>query len=302
MTRKIALIILVIFSTQGNHSFPLQKNIINTDFPVLKGSYLEQTPPCSIPELFAPGIVSRDDYFEHSAAVFSPDKSEVYWSAKPNGQRYYNMYFMKMTNGKWTAPEVVPFLEINYGETGPVFSPDGNMLYFNLEGDICVTQRRGNGWSEAVKMTAPINSDQFEMVQSITENGSIYFARYNPNATKQGRSQEFYVSRKINGNYTEPEKLDEKINSDDARETAVYVAPGESYMIIEASKDSSQCDLYISYKMKDESWAERIKLPIAWGRFPSVSPDRKYLFFMKREGIYWVNTSFIDDLRPKYLN
>ena len=43
------------------------------DFPVLQGPYLGQNPPGVYPELFAPGIVSVEENFEHSAAVFSPD-------------------------------------------------------------------------------------------------------------------------------------------------------------------------------------------------------------------------------------
>jgi hypothetical protein len=39
------------------------------DFPVLKSPYLGQTPPGTTPEIFAPDIVFRPDYFEHSAAV-----------------------------------------------------------------------------------------------------------------------------------------------------------------------------------------------------------------------------------------
>ena len=50
-----------------------------SDFPVLTGPYLGQNPPGVYPELFAPGIVSVEENFEHSAAVFSPDGSEVYW-------------------------------------------------------------------------------------------------------------------------------------------------------------------------------------------------------------------------------
>jgi hypothetical protein len=74
------------------------------------------------------------------------------------------------------------------------------------------------------------------------------------------------------------------------------VAPDESYMVIEASKDKATCELFVSFRLKDKSWSERKQLPIQWGRFPSVSPDGKYLFFMTREGIYWVSTKIIEEL------
>ena len=55
------------------------------DFPKLKGPYLGQKPPGMKPEIFAPGIISVDENFEHSAAVFSPDGKEVFWCTNVNG-------------------------------------------------------------------------------------------------------------------------------------------------------------------------------------------------------------------------
>lgn len=70
----------------------------------LTGPYLGQKPPGSDPEIFAPGIISRPGYFEHSAALFSPDGKEVYRTAKAKDQRDYRIYSMKMINGIWPGP------------------------------------------------------------------------------------------------------------------------------------------------------------------------------------------------------
>ena len=51
--------------------------------------------------------------------------------------------------------------------------------------------------------------------------------------------------------------------------------------------------------MTEKNWSKRMLLPIAWGRFPSVSPDEKYLFFMTRDAIYWIDAKFIKELKPK---
>ncbi|MCJ7804544.1 hypothetical protein MUP35_02305, partial [Patescibacteria group bacterium] len=104
-----------------------------TDFPVLKGSYLGQKPPGMTPEIFAPGIISHPDYFEHSAAVFSPDGNEVYWSAKPNGQRYFKIYFMKMVDGIWSKPMVSGFCMGNISYESFTLSSNGEKIYFGNE-------------------------------------------------------------------------------------------------------------------------------------------------------------------------
>lgn len=270
------------------------------DFPELTGPYLGQKPPGNIPELFAPGIVSREGYFEHSAAIFSPDNREVYWAGKPDGARYFEINCMKQVKGRWSGRKIAFSREGN-NFNNPVFSSDGRELFFKKDGDIWFAERQGDKWSEATKISPAINSAASDDLHAITVDGSVYFRRYNPNEQFGSRSM-IYVSRKINGNYTDPEKLDKNINSADSEELAIFVAPDESYMIIEATTGRRTSNLFISYKMRNGSWSERIELPFGDGRFPSVSPDGKYLFYMTRdEGIYWVNTSFIEELKPNEL-
>ncbi|MCK5023672.1 MAG: PD40 domain-containing protein [Candidatus Aenigmarchaeota archaeon] len=270
----------------------------NSTLTVLTGEYLGQTPPGSTPVLFGSGTISSPDYFEHSAAVFSPDKTEVYWSAKPNGGNIFIIYFMKIENGVWTAPEVASFSQ-NVDQNTPVFSPDGNKLYYHSENAIWVVERQNNSWSTASRLPAIINTNAGVFrVHGITANGSIYFSRNNPNETLLGRYTEVCVSRYINGEYTEPEQLEENINSE-WMEASIYIAPDESFMLIEEIRDGIVSGIYISYKMQNNSWSERIDLHLGFARFPHISPDGQYLFFMRREGIYWMNTSFIENLRPE---
>jgi Tol biopolymer transport system component len=294
--KRVFLLVAVIFQFSIANCQTTPK-----DFPVLKGPYLGQKPPGNIPELFAPGTVSRDDYFEHSAAIFSPDGNEVYWSGKPNGARYFEIYFMKMINGKWTEPKIAFSREGN-NFNNPVFSSDGNKLFFKIDGDIWFVERQGDEWSDVAKISSVINSAVSDDLHTILENGSVYFRRYYANE-QFGKRSLIYISRKTkNGNYADPELLESSINSVDSEELSVFVAPDESYMIIEANKDGRTDNLFISYIMQNDRWSERIKLPFKNGRFPSVSPDGKYLFYMTRdEGIYWVNTSFIEEFKPKGL-
>ena len=143
-------------------------------FPVLKGPYLGQKQPGSAPEVFAPGIVSRSDYHEHSSPAFSPDGKEVYWSAQCmyEGESNQRIFFMKLENGKWTSPEILDFTKIFHGG-GPVFSLDEKQLYFyscrpkafkerfdNLH--IWYVEKTNTGWGEPVKMSQPINSVKSE--------------------------------------------------------------------------------------------------------------------------------------------
>ncbi|MFC1724938.1 hypothetical protein ACFL4T_04865 [candidate division KSB1 bacterium] len=276
------------------------------DFPELTGEYLGQTPPGRMPEMFAPGIISVEANFEHSAAVFSPDKKEVFWCT--NVGMYTDnriignlrLYTMKIVNGKWTAPEPASFVK-DFCAERPVFSPDGSKLYFECfsdlytesDTDIFVVERTESGWSELKPVSSRINSSNWERLQCVSSDGSMYFTR---NLMMNGEA--VYVSRMVNGEFTEPEKLGEEFNSDD-HELAIVFGPGDEYFLIDQMNDGRQDELVISYKRPDGTWTDKIKIspPNHCGGFLSVSPDGKYLFFLG-DGIFWMSTSFVEDLKP----
>lgn len=285
-------------------SFSLASDQVG-DFPVLKGPYLGQKPPGVYPEIFAPGIISVDSNFEHSAAVFSPDGEEVFWCTNVGwyGERpqqgYLRLYFMKIVDGKWAAPQPAPFVKDRRVER-PVFSPDGSSLYFEASGgsnreenaDIFVVHRTAKGWSEPKPVSPLINSPAWERLHCVAADGSVYFSR-NPMTPSEG----VYVSRFVNGGFTQPEKLGKDYDSD-AAEFALVFGPNGDYMLTATSNAQHGSDLCVSYRKADGTWTERIKTPYECGGFLSLSSDGKYLF-MLNEGICWVSTSFVEDLRPK---
>ncbi len=301
MKKPICIISVVIVSL--TIIFAQQK-----DFPQLTGPYLGQKPPGEKPVIFAPGIISVDENFEHSAAVFSPDGKEVFWCTNVNGNTdkrvagNLRLYTMKMVNGRWTAPRPAPFVK-NIVAERPVFSPDGNKLYIEFgsdpyhesDTDIYVVERTNEGWSDPKPVSPLINSPAMERLHCVTADGSLYFSR-DPFTTRE----EIFVSHWVNGDFTEPEKLGKSYNSDEY-EAAILISPDEDYMLI------SHCDtkhrevkFSISFKKTVDSWSDRIELPFYCGGFFALSPDGKYLFFMN-EGIWWVSTSFIDELEEKNL-
>lgn len=141
------------------------------DYPQLTGPYLGQKPPEKAPEYFAPGIITVDENFEHSAAVFSPDGKEVFWCTNVNAHTdkrvagNLRLYTMEIVEGRWSAPRLAPFVK-NISVERPVFSPDGSKLYFEHESDphqesdfdIYFVERTGGGWSDPKPVSPLINS------------------------------------------------------------------------------------------------------------------------------------------------
>ncbi len=279
-------------------------------FPKIRGKYLDQTPPEENPVIFAPGIVSAQEHFEHSCLAFSPDYTEIFWSSDFTEFGFYDIVTMKKEKGRWTAPKLGPFSE-KYHAGSPVFSYDGKKLYFtssrprnesagSSDRNIWVVERKGKVWSEPKPLDDIINSDQGESVLSISKQGTLYFRH----------SMELFSSKQKNGVFQTPVKLDISLNTG-ARILALFIAPDESYMIMESFGGGGYggADLYICYKLKDGSWSEPKNLGPkintgATERFPSVTPDGKYLFFLRVSGgsdFCWVDAKIIEDLKPKEL-
>jgi hypothetical protein len=276
------------------------------EFSVLKGPYLGQKPPGTTPEVFAPGVISVDENFEHSAAVFSPDGSEVFWCtnvgfySEQGRQGMLRLYYMKMAGGKWSAPEIAPFAADVRVER-PVFSPDGNSLYFECgsdphresDADIYVVHRADDGWSDWKPVSPLINSPAIERLHCVTADGSMYFAR-----NLMRPDEQVLVSKRVDGMFTEPEKLGEAYNKPDEVEFALVFGPDEDYMIVNTNEAPGAANVFVSYKADDGSWSDRVAAPYYSGGFLALSPDGNYLFLMG-EAIYWVNTSFVENLRPQ---
>ncbi|MGD8538387.1 MAG: ankyrin repeat domain-containing protein [Candidatus Aminicenantes bacterium] len=278
-------------------------------FPVLRGEYLGQEKPGDTPRMFAPGIVSGHGFdSEHSPAVFSPDGKEVYWTKKFRGPILY----MKQVKGVWTAPQPAPFCS-EYGDGEPIFFPDGSKLYFlsfrpiqpggsTDKENMWVTERGPGGWSAPKPVSPLINACDLHWLFSVANNGNIYFA--SPREGGFG-ANDIYRSRLVNGEYQEPENLGEVINTSGVDHTP-FIAPDESYLIFVSrgrSASSRDFQFYISYKKKHDSWEEPIAVnemltSIGSGLCPAVTPDGKYMFFIGRGDIYWVDAAFIEKLRP----
>jgi Tol biopolymer transport system component len=308
----------------------------------LKGDYIGQEPPGSAAQLFAPDIISTGMYTRDIA--MTPDLKEVYFSVSLGNFEYSTIVFVKETGGKWSKPQVAGFANnLNYKFLEPAISPDGKKFYFvsNMPAggdtindmDIWVMNREGDGWSRPVNLGSPVNSDEPEFFPSVTNDGTLYFTRDNPDGTSY-----IHRSKFINGEYSEVELLDKTINAGRSRFNA-FIAPDESYIIVPTygMPDSyGATDYYISFRMKDDTWkgpfnmGEKVNSSNGSEWSPYVSPDGKYFFFMsgrlvEREdsvladvdynklremynqpgngnpGIYWIDASIFDSLKAEYI-
>ncbi|NHJ48139.1 MAG: hypothetical protein FK733_10155 [Asgard group archaeon] len=284
---------------------------MNNEDLQLKGKYLGLPLPGLEPEIFAPGVVNTHHH-EHSGPTFTPNGLEFYWSRwrrpDPDKELPQVIMFMKQVNGIWSKPEVASFSG-KYSDGGPVFSYDGQKIFFystrpNLkwgehDNNIWFVERTPKGWSEAIKLDVPINNDKIQAGPSIAKNGNLYYCSYSE------RIDDVEIVRSIikENKFQKPKALGGHFNTA-YRDWLPCIAPDESYIIYSSNgpKNIGRYDLYISFKSDEDQWSNPINLgekinSKGTERFPCLTLDGKFLFFVRDSTIYWVSAKIIDNFK-----
>lgn len=266
-----------------------------TEFPKLTGPYLGQKPPGMIPEIFAPGIISSEEFIEFKGS-FSLDGKEYYYYRHSLPQIIPTLFFTKVENGVWTEPAQ---LQIAQGArtAHPCISHDNKWLFFkwtfgrdqNKQSGFYVSTRTSTGWSipqyagKGMYLTSD-NSGQLYTTESVW-----------------GDQPKHYLSKIIfsNGVFSNYER--QTINPHYENQTHPCIAPDGSYIIFDINVQDGS--LFVSFKDTDGNWREAIDLtkhgfkPDIRGAY--ISPDGKYLFFSYNGDIWWVDIKVIENLRPE---
>jgi hypothetical protein len=200
--------------------------------------------------------------------------------------------------------------------------------------NIFVADRREDGtWGEPYDLGAPVNTTGNEFFPSLTREGPLYFTRGAP----RSGPMKIVRSRLVDGRYQEPDTLPAAVNGHGVPYNA-FIAPDERYLIacVEGRTDGAEPggpQYFVFFRDANDRWSEGVCLgkevsPVG-GNAGSVyvSPDGRYLFFgstrpreiastpeeplslralreaHSRAGngnsdIYWMETSFLDTLRP----
>ncbi|HEY5535619.1 MAG TPA: hypothetical protein VIL99_11900 [Ignavibacteria bacterium] len=279
--------------------------------------YLGQTPPDTIPVRFGPSyLITNGSWGWHGSPKFSPDGKEMffvkYYFNLPSGNA--KMYVMKDVNGVWTLPAQPSFASDSI-DNSPVYSPDGNKLYFSSYRSGAMryyyVTRAGNDWSQPALLNMAYQSlpGSLGWDFTMTRDGSIFFSVYT-----SSDGVDIYRSNLVNGQYSVFERLPSEINTT-FNEVSPFIDPEEKYIIFGSNRTGSYGlhDVYIYFKKTDGTWTEaqnignKINGPNE-DSFPWVTPNGKYMFFNSAKAgdysynAYWVDSKVIDRLKPVGIN
>jgi ankyrin repeat protein len=262
-------------------------DLLKTNFPRLSGPYPGQKPPGLTPEIFAPGIVSSADAPEFSG-TFSPDGKEYYFFRFADGA---GMMVTQLIGDRWSEPRPASF-NSKYIDNEPHITPDGKRMFFcsnrpfpgsggqRIMTQVWVMERDGDDWG------APKHLGM-GMMPSTSEKGRVFIG---PAVFELADDKLIEVGTL---DYDPSVPQNERL-----MRQHTCMAPDESFHIFDFNEI-----LYVSFRTKAGTWGRPIdlsrRLDLPEGEMlPTLSPDRKYLFFCNRGDIYWVSAKIIEDLRP----
>ena len=304
ITLVATLIALALFLLLVLVAFPSEQLPVDPGFPSLAGPYLGQTPPGPIAERFAPDVFTAE---LHSATAFSPDGTQVYWRQMEAGPQ--EILFMRLEEGRWTAPRVVPFASRFFDSDDPCLSPGGDRLLFTSwrptrwrdlfspkEG-IWYVDRLTSGWSKPKPVGPAVNEMELHWQASVSAKGTLCFASVG----------DIHCSPFDGQDYGSPETLGPAINTT-AQEGQPFISPDERYLLFSSNRHPDRVgdhNLYVSVRDAAGTWTRAINLGNGVNSpyqelCPVISPDGQYLFFLSsRDGshsVYWVDATSIDEL------
>ena len=269
----------------------------------LKGAYLGQKKPDSIPLLFAKNFISTEN-FVHSP-TFSSDGNELYYTVE--SWRYHGgtIFMTKQENGRWTQPKPIK-IDGDYREIDPILSPDNTKLYYCtnrpiMKGDsirencdLWMLKRTNNTWSKPIYLGEDVNNAEYhDWFPSFSSDETLFFS------TGPNNSSNIVYSELKDGHYQKPIDLGTMINSPN-RDYDPIIAPDKSFIIFCSNRPNGygSVDLYISFRDENNQWTKAKNMgelintkDIEFA--PRLSPDGNYLFFNRGASIYWVSTKMI---------
>jgi|GEM_PF-208826 len=253
--------------------------------------YLGQKPPGNTPIVFAPGIVTTDNYTY--GPTFTPSMKEFHFLRIKGDNDHIEHVTYRYNNFRWE-------LESESKRSGqPMISPSGTTMHLGSR----YRDKQDNGWSDVkehglpfseisiMRMTSSLNGlHVFDEIGSAKGDGKIRYSQLNK------------------GTLEAPNVFGKEINAGTFN-AHPFIAPDETYMIWDSRRESGfgHSDLYISFRQADGAWGKAINMgddinSEGWDAAASVTPDGKYIFFHRlndsgNANIYWVKADIIEQLK-----
>lgn len=312
--KKLSLIAVLLCMTAAS------MNAQETESSERYSSYFGQKPPGLEPVKLLPEILTSEKH-PHGQLAFSPDGKLALWSAMLADGPEQTIFFSTYNGQNISRPEIAPFA-YQSGNGGPTFMPDGNRLFFSAQlpteknsarhpSAIYYVDKTETGWTSPVIINATVDTLMTKGQVSVARNGNIYFS----GRILTEQAPNIYICRHSNGEYQKPEKITGPLSTIMLL-VDPWIDPDEKFMLFSFPPEEGSLivtDIGISFPDKKGEWSRPVRLnkkinTEVFERFPSLSGDGKYLFFIRsysrqfvsdQAHFYWVSVKNIEELKPK---
>jgi len=262
-------------------------------FLCMGAAHADPVQPTANPEVFAPGVISGPA--NDAAPVFTPDGRTVFFFR--SNQEDYDILVSHRQGAKWSPPQIAPFSG-QWRDLEPAMAPDGSYLIFASSrpthggntrpdghwggqahpgrgGNLWRVDRKGDGWSEPVRLPDIVNRTGDTFSPGIAKDGTLYFMAA---AGKDGHFR-IYRAPLRDGHYQSPQLLPFCVNYGCADGT---IAPDQSFIVFSSNRPpaaAQSMDLFIAFR-DGARWSEPEALgPEITGSESRLGPDGHTLYF-----------------------
>ena len=250
--------------------------------PFAVGPYLGQTPPGPVAQVFAPGLICQAGPRQGEGNVsFSADGNTFCFG------RLGHVYITENTNQGWTTPQRIE--SIPRGAWSPCLSSDANSIYYMNQPKPFTYHRclrTSQGWSLPRELNPLFSSARGGF--SVSADNSIYFL---------SKRDGFWIAPSVDNTWSEARKIPMEMGNLFGCHPGV--APDGSFLVFYSIRPGAipgtETDLYLTLRRTDGTWTKPRNMGpgINTGYHEiaaRISPDKKYMFFIRMNG-WWGNSS-----------
>lgn len=276
----------------------------------LTGPQLGQKPPGATPEVFAPGVVSRDGI--RMKLTMSADGIWILYTERDPATNTVSFVSRRRAGDSWGEPIVLPFAR-EYMDIEPSLSPDGKRILFVSNRpagggsepgkfpDIWMAEKTGDRWGDPVRLGPPVNTADpadIEAHPAFGPDGGIYFMRQN------GKIRRLFQATRRGDGFDEPRPLPLSEDLFAGGFSGPCLSPDGRTLLMHSRREGGfgNWDLYVSFKDESGGWSEFKNLGPAVNTdkpesSPTFSADGRFIFFTRETDIFWVSATIIEKLK-----